>query len=64
MTLGRSLELALLVRSAAHALEHDRDARPRAAALRFAAHGVDLIRDEDRTLSSALANDFPLTLDT
>jgi acyl-CoA dehydrogenase len=63
LTLGRSLELALLVRSAAHAIEHDRDARPRAAALRFAAHGVDLIRDEDRALSAALANDLPLTLD-
>jgi alkylation response protein AidB-like acyl-CoA dehydrogenase len=63
LTLGRSLELALLVRSAASALERDRDARPRAAALRFAAHGVDLIRDEDRALSAALANDIPLLLD-
>lgn len=63
LTLGRSLELALLVRSASHALELDRDARPRAAALRFAAHGVDLIRDEDRVLASALGNDLPLTLD-
>ena len=63
LTLGRSLELALLVNSAAHALTHDRDARPRAAALRFAAHGVDLIRDEDRTMAAALANDLPLTLD-
>lgn len=63
LTLGRSLELALLVRSGAYAMEQDRDGKPRAAALRFAAHGVDLIRDEDRSLASALANDLPLTLD-
>ncbi len=60
LTLGRSLELALLVRSAAYALEHQRDMRPRAAALRFAAHGVDLIRDENRDWNSALANDLAL----
>lgn len=64
LTLGRSLELALLVRSGAYAMEHDRDGKPRAAALRFAAHGVDLIRDEDRTLASALANDLSLTIDS
>jgi hypothetical protein len=63
LTLGRSLELALLVRSASYALTHQRDGRARAAALRFAAHGVDLIRDEDRFLSAALGNDNPLTLD-
>lgn len=63
LTLGRSLELALLVRSAAFSLEIERDGRARAAALRFAAHGVDLIRDEDRSFSAALANDLPLTID-
>lgn len=63
LTLGRSLELALLVRSGAFAMENDRDGRARAAALRFAAHGVDLIRDEDRTLAAALANDRPLDVD-
>jgi len=61
LTLGRSLELALLVRSAAHALAHGGDGRPRAAALRFASHGVDLIHDEDPALSSALGNDVPMT---
>lgn len=64
LTLGRSLELALLVRSAAHTLAHDGDGRARAAALRFASHGVDLIRDEDRSLSSALGNDVPITFGT
>ena len=61
LTLGRSLELALLVRSAAHALAHGGDGRPRGAALRFASHGVDLIHDEDPALSSALGNDVPMT---
>lgn len=63
LTLGRSLELALLVRSASHSLAKDRDARAKAAALRFASHGIDLIRDESRDFSSALGNDNPLALD-
>ncbi|EYF08601.1 acyl-CoA dehydrogenase family protein [Chondromyces apiculatus] len=54
MTLGRSLELGLLVRHAAWAQENEGDARPAAAALRFAAHGVDQIRDEPRDLAEAL----------
>ncbi len=62
LTLGRSLELALLVRSAAYALEHGRDLRPRAAAIRFASHGVNLIREENRDMASALANDSLLDI--
>src|SRR4030095_1427773 len=45
LTLGRSLELALLVRHAEWSLEHERDGRAAAAAVRFAQHGVDLIAD-------------------
>lgn len=60
LTLGRSLELALLVRHASWSITHESDGRARAAALRFASHGTDLIRDEDRAQSAALANDTPL----
>lgn len=62
LTLGRSLAGALLARHAQWALEHQRDGRPRAAACRFAAHGVDLL-DLDAPLdeSAALANDTALS---
>jgi hypothetical protein len=46
-TLGRSLELALLVEHAQWSMEHERDGRARAAALRFARHGVDRIGETD-----------------
>ncbi len=46
LTLGRAIELALLVDHAAWAAERG-DSRPAAAARRFAANGVDLVRDED-----------------
>jgi alkylation response protein AidB-like acyl-CoA dehydrogenase len=59
LTLGRSLALALLVRHAAWALEAEGDARPALAAERFAALGVDLVRDDDRAEAAALANDWP-----
>ena len=61
MTLGRAFALAALVRHAAWSLTRERDARARAAAHRFAQHGVDML-DEDRDLegSRALANDEPL----
>jgi alkylation response protein AidB-like acyl-CoA dehydrogenase len=65
LTLGRALELALLVRHASWSLEHERDGRAAAAALRFARHGVDLL-SEDASLESrpdaaaALANDTPI----
>lgn len=62
LTLGRSLELALLVRHASYSLVHEADGRARAAALRFALHGTDLIRDDNRAFALALANDIPLDL--
>jgi hypothetical protein len=57
---GRALALALLVRHAQWSLEHERDARARAAALRFAATPVDLIAAIDAGESAALAEDEPL----
>ncbi|MCC6552225.1 MAG: acyl-CoA dehydrogenase family protein [Polyangiaceae bacterium] len=54
LTLGRALELALTARHADWALAHDRDPRPRAAALRLAHAGVDLIRDEPREIAETL----------
>jgi len=56
LTLGRALELALLARHAAWALEHEGDRRPLAAALRFAAQGVDLLRDEPREIAETLVS--------
>ena len=43
LTLGRSLALALLARHADWSLAHENDPRARAAALRFARNGVDLL---------------------
>jgi hypothetical protein len=61
MTLGRALELALLVDHGAWSQRVEKDGRSAAAARRFARAGVDLIVDEDDLLaSSALANDTPL----
>ncbi|MDQ3369954.1 MAG: acyl-CoA dehydrogenase family protein [Myxococcota bacterium] len=45
LTLGRSLELALLVAHAQWCLDHGHGPRTAAAARRFAQHGVDLIGD-------------------
>jgi hypothetical protein len=60
LTLGRALELALLVDHATWSLAQN-DARPLAAARRFARNGVDLIADEDTLAESrALASDEPL----
>jgi len=61
LTLGRSLAGALLARHAEWSLAHEGDGRARAAACRFAAHGVDLL-DLDAPLdeSFALAGDAPL----
>jgi alkylation response protein AidB-like acyl-CoA dehydrogenase len=60
LTLGRALELALLVRHAQWSLDHERDGRAAAAAARFARTGVDLIADGDDPCAGALANDTPL----
>jgi alkylation response protein AidB-like acyl-CoA dehydrogenase len=57
LTLGRSLALALLVRHAQWVLAGSGDHRPLAAALRFAAHGVDLLAGETPFASRALAMD-------
>ncbi len=46
MTLGRTLELALLSEHAQWCLEHGHGPRTRAAARRFRQNGVDLIQDE------------------
>jgi len=56
MTLGRSLALALLCEHAQWALDHEKDTRPRAAALRFVRHGVDRIGEIDLG-DAALARD-------
>lgn len=61
LTLGRSLELALLVRQAQHALEAHADERSRAAAVRFAREPFDLVGDTSREDARALAMDAPLS---
>ncbi len=57
LTLGRSLELALLVRQAQHALDAFGDPRTKLAALRFAAERFDLLGAADRADARALAMD-------
>ncbi|RYZ34284.1 MAG: acyl-CoA dehydrogenase, partial [Myxococcaceae bacterium] len=46
LTLGRTLELALLSEHAQWCLDHGHGPRTRAAARRFRQNGVDLIQDE------------------
>jgi acyl-CoA dehydrogenase len=55
LTLGRALELALLVRHAAWAMDRERSRVPLAAAIQFARNGVDCIRDHDPATAEALA---------
>jgi alkylation response protein AidB-like acyl-CoA dehydrogenase len=57
LTLGRSLELALLVRQAQHALDTAGDPRTRAAAACFARAPFDLVGDSSRDEARALAMD-------
>jgi alkylation response protein AidB-like acyl-CoA dehydrogenase len=57
LTLGRSTELALLARHAQWPLDHERDARPRAAALRLRANGVDALATIDADGSKLLTDD-------
>src|SRR6185503_3223402 len=45
LTIGRTMELALLIRHAQWARDHDNDLRPTIAAHRFAHSGIDLIVD-------------------
>lgn len=54
LTVGRSLELALLARHADWSLRRD-DPLPLYAAQRFAAHGIEQLRDVDPTHMTALA---------
>jgi alkylation response protein AidB-like acyl-CoA dehydrogenase len=64
LTLGRALELALLVRHAQWSLEREGDGRAAAAALRLARHGVDLVAADEpppaAAAAAALANDTPI----
>jgi alkylation response protein AidB-like acyl-CoA dehydrogenase len=46
LTLGRALQAALLVREATRARKHGDQAKPEAAARRFARAGIDLVVDE------------------
>ena len=57
MTLGGAMELALLARHAQWSLEQEKDQRTRAAARRFAAHGVSLLADVDAADSRRLARE-------
>jgi hypothetical protein len=54
LTIGRALELALLIRQAQWSKDHEADQRPKAAARRFAQSAIDLIAelslDDARTL--------------
>jgi alkylation response protein AidB-like acyl-CoA dehydrogenase len=61
LTLGRAVELALLVDHGAWAIREQKDGRTAAAARRLARHGIDLIMDsDDRGDSAALANDIAI----
>jgi len=57
MTLGRTVELALLAHHAQWSLAHEKDPRTLAAARRFAAHGVSLLSDVDAADSRRLARE-------
>jgi alkylation response protein AidB-like acyl-CoA dehydrogenase len=57
LTIGRTLELALLIEHAQWSLDHAGDQRPRAAALRFARSQIDLIADDNLEEAFLLAND-------
>jgi hypothetical protein len=46
LTLGRAIELALLIRHAQWSQENERDGRATVSARRFAQYGIDLIVDE------------------
>ncbi len=57
LTLGRTLELALLLRQAQWSLQHEHDARATAAARRFAAQGVNQLADMRAEDAALLARD-------
>jgi alkylation response protein AidB-like acyl-CoA dehydrogenase len=60
LTLGRSLALALLVDHGQWSLDHERDGRAAAAAVRFSRSPIDLVAPANLDASLALANDTPL----
>ena len=62
LTLGRALELALLVRHAQWSIDRERDGRARAAALRLAKHGVDQLSSGGVEGDASLARDEPITI--
>jgi len=57
LTLGRSLELALLAHHADWSLAHEKDGRAKLAAIRFARAPFDLLASRPRDESAALALD-------
>jgi alkylation response protein AidB-like acyl-CoA dehydrogenase len=57
LTLGRSTAAALLAHHAQWSLDHEKDRRPFAAVLRFAASGINLLADANTSLSRLLADD-------
>jgi alkylation response protein AidB-like acyl-CoA dehydrogenase len=57
MTLGRAVELALLAQHGQWSLEEEKDQRVRAAARRFAAHGVSLLVEMDAADSRRLTRE-------
>jgi acyl-CoA dehydrogenase len=62
VTLGRSLQLALLAQQAQHDLTSDADGRGLAVARRFAGEGIDLLEEPGVAVESdaALARDEPI----
>jgi hypothetical protein len=54
MTLGRALQLALLCEHAQWLLDHRKDARGLAAALRYSRQPVDLLHDVEPALDRQL----------
>jgi alkylation response protein AidB-like acyl-CoA dehydrogenase len=62
LTLGRAYALVLVCAQAQWSLDHEGDGRSRAAALRFAHHGVECLGNGALTLDEvrALADDHPL----
>ena len=55
MTVGRAMELALVVRHAQWSLDEEKDPTMRSAARRFAAHGVGMLADMDGADARRLA---------
>ena len=62
LTLGRALALALMIEQAQWSLDHERDGRARAAAVRFSRSPIDLIAAANLIEDAALANDAPRPL--